>query len=600
VADSEKKWNKFQRLSVRPGKFSQRAKRAEDASMKHARKFIVERVHSAREVRRHIAIWLLGMGVLIAIATAQFFLYQSSYMATAGVGGGTYAEGVKGSVETLNPLYAVTPGEQAASRLMFSSLLTYDTTGSLRGDLAENYSVLDDGKRYRVKLLPTVLWHDKQRLTADDVVFTVGLLKNSAANIPTGTSWRDVEVKKVDDRTIDFTLPATYAPFPNALTFPVVPEHILANVNPGNLREAQFSSQPVGSGPFSFRLKQNVQGRDTHTVVHMNQNPNYYRGAPKLERFQLHSYAENESLVRALRSHAVNAVGGIPLSSYSEFASDSTYDSSLGTVNGGVYALFNTRSVGAFKDVKVRQALQVGTDVQEALKTLPAKVKQLDTPLLASQVSLKNINKPAFDKKKAATMLDDAGWKLNEEGERVKDKEPLVLNMVAIKDADYEVVVANLAKQWRDLGVRVETRMVDTDDPAQNIASSVLQPRDFDVLVQELFLGADPDVYAYWHSSQATENGLNFSNYDSGVSDDALSSARLRLEDDLRQAKYQTFVKQWLKDVPAIGLYQSPMTYVHTSATGALDSSNTLITANDRYNDVIRWATNQSPVYKTP
>ena len=202
MADSEKKWNKFQRLSVRPGKFSQRAKRAEDASMKHARKFIVERAHSAREVRRHIAIWLLGMGVLIAIATAQFFLYQSSYTATAGVGGGTYAEGVKGSVETLNPLYAVTPGEQAASRLMFSSLLTYDTTGSLRGDLAENYSVLDEGKRYRVKLQPTVLWHDKKRLTADDVVFTVGLLKNPAANIPTGTSWSDVEVKKVDDRTM--------------------------------------------------------------------------------------------------------------------------------------------------------------------------------------------------------------------------------------------------------------------------------------------------------------------------------------------------------------------------------------------------------------
>lgn len=600
MADSEKKWNRFQRLSVRPGKFSQRAKRAEDASMKHARKFIVERAHSAREVRRHIALWLLGMGVLIAIATAQFFLYQSSYTTFAGVGGGTYAEGVRGDIETLNPLYAATPGEQAASRLMFSSLLTYDSTGNLRGDLAEGYEVLDDGKRYRVTLRPTVLWHDKQRLDADDVVFTVGLLKDPATNIPTGTSWQDVEVKRVDARTVDFTLPATYAPFPNALTFPVVPEHMLADVKPGALRDATFSSQPVGTGPFSFRLKQNVQGRDTHTVVHMNQNKNYYRGAPKLERFQLHSYSGNDELVRALRSHAVNAVADVSLSSYSEFVDDESYESSVSTVNGGVYALFNTRSVGALKDEKVRQALQVGTDVDQAIDTLPAKVKRLDTPLLDTQVTLEGIKKPEHDAKKAARMLDAAGWKLNKEGERTKDKEPLVLNVVAIEDADYEVVVANLAKQWRDLGVRVETRMVDTSDPAQNIANSVLQPRDFDVLVHELFLGADPDVYAYWHSSQANESGLNFSNYSSGVSDDALSSARLRLEGNLRQAKYQAFVKQWYKDVPAIGLYQTPFTYVHTSGTEAFETSNQLITANDRYNDVIRWATNQSPVYKTP
>lgn len=601
MAEPEKKWNRFQRLSVKSGSFSARAKRAENASMKHAHKFIIERIHNAREVRRNIALWMLGMGVLIAVAAAQFFLYQSSYMTYAGADGGTYAEGVKGTIATLNPLYSATPGEQAASRLLFSSLFTYDKTGKLRGDLAQNLSVLDGGKRYRVTLRPNVLWHDNKKLTADDVVFTVKLIKDPASGVPGSDNWRNVEATRIDARTVDFSLPATYAPFPNALTFSVLPAHILKDVSPGSLRDNRFSSQPVGSGPFVFRLRQNAQGKDSsHVVVHMNQNKNYYRGMPKIERFQLHAYASSDDLSRALRSHAVNAVSGLSLATYSQFEGDQDYVTAATPVHAGIYALFNTRSVGALKDVEVRRALQVGTDVQAAVRTLPIEMPVLNTPILNSQVKLGDIGKPAYDKKKAEALLDAAGWQKSKEGVRTKNAEKLTLNMVAIKDADYESVVSNLARQWRELGIQVQVRTVDTNDPVQNIANSVLQPRDFDVLVHELYLGADPDVYAFWHSSQAVERGLNFSNYSSGISDDALASARFRLEDDLRDAKYQAFVRQWIKDAPALGLYQSKATYVHTKGSTAYDETSDFVTANDRFNDVIYWTTHQTPVYKTP
>lgn len=600
MADSDKKWNRFQRLSVKPGRLSERAKRAENASIKHAHKFIIKRLHNAREVRQHIALWMLGMGMLIAIAAMQFFLFRESYTTETGVAGGAYAEGVKGDINTLNPLYAATPGEQAVSRLMFSSLFTYDKTGKLRGDLAQNMSVLENGKRYRVTLRPNVLWHDGSRLTADDVVFTVKLIKNPATGTPISASWQNVDVQKIDDKTIEFILPATYAPFPNALTFAVLPQHVLRGVNPGAIRDSRFSSQPVGSGPFSFRLRQNIQGRDGQVVIHMNQNKNYYGGTPKIERYQLHAYDTSEGLVKALKGHAVNAISGISLASYSQFVGDTSYKATLDPLHAGVYALFNTRSIGALKDLQVRQALQVGTDVEKALGVLPVKVPVLETPILSSQTDVSGITKPTYDKQKAEQLLDEAGWKKAPTGERRKNDETLTLNVVSIKGADYEDVVANLAKQWRALGIKVQLRSVDTSDPTQNIASNVLQPRDFDVLVQELYLGADPDVYAFWHSSQAVERGLNFSNYSNGISDDALASARLRLEDNLRSAKYQAFVRQWIKDVPAIGLYQTELTYVHTDQSTAFEPGTKLINATDRYNDVIYWTTHQSSVYKTP
>lgn len=600
MADSEKKWNRFQRLSVKSGKFSERAKRAENASVKHAHRFIIKRLHSAREVRRNIALWLLGMGVLIAVAATQFFLFQSSYMTYASASGGTYAEGVRGEINTLNPLYASTPGEQAASRLMFSSLLTYDKTGKLRGDLAQNISVLDDGKRYRVTLQPNILWHDHAKLTADDVVFTVGLIKNPATGVPISASWQNVEVKKVDNRTVDFTLPSTYAPFPNALTFAVLPQHILQKTTPGALRDSRFSAQPIGSGPFSFKLRQDIQGRDAHVVVHMNQNTSYYRGTPKIERFQLHSYGTSDSLSRAIRSHAVNAVSGMSLTDYSQFVGDAAYQATTDPIHAGVYALFNTRSTGVLGDAQVRRALQAGTNVEVALKSLPIKSRPLETPILSSQTDVSGIGAPPYNKTRAEQLLDEAGWKKSATGERKKGDEVLALNVVTIKGADYEGVVESLVSQWRRLGIKAQLRTVDTSDPTQNLASSVLQPRDFDVLVHELYLGADPDVYAFWHSSQAVERGLNFSNYDNGISDDALASARLRLEDGLRNAKYQAFVRQWLKDAPALGLYQSQLTYVHTKDSSAFAPDTTLVTSADRFNDVIYWATHQAPVYKTP
>lgn len=598
MAESEKKWNKFQRLRVKPGKFSERAKKAESATVAHARKFIISRAHSARDVRRHIALWLLGMGALIGLATLQFFLFQSSYTTVTGAYGGTYAEAVQGEIHTLNPLFASTEGEQAAARLIFSSLLTYDSSGRLRGDLAQDFSTLDEGKRYRVTLKPAVLWHDGKRLTADDVIFTVNLLKDPATNIASGANWKGIEVKKVNNTTIDFVLSASYAPFLHALTFPVVPKHLLANVEVAKIRESQLSSHPVGTGPFSFKMTQRLQDENGRVVVHMNSNSKYYAGVPKVDRFQVHSYKDRASLYNALKSHSVNAVSNVSFADYNSLKDNSEYDTSIHSVNSGIFALFNT-TLGALSDVRVRQALQAGTDVAKAIDTLPVDVPILDAPLLDSQAPLGGVNKPKYEVERAKKLLEEAGWKL-EGTQRSKDGEPLMLKVAYIKNADYQSVVESLTKQWRELGVRIETQPVDVNDSTQNILSDILKPRDYDVLVHELNLGSDPDVYAYWHSSQATQKGLNFSNYNSGISDDTLSSARLRIEGNLRDAKYRAFVTQWYKDAPAIGLYQSQATYAHTKTSSSFDVDRQLVTSIDRFGDVTRWSTQQQTVYKTP
>jgi peptide/nickel transport system substrate-binding protein len=176
----------------------------------------------------------------------------------------------------------------------------------------------------------------------------------------------------------------------------------------------------------------------------------------------------------------------------------------------------------------------------------------------------------------------------------------LRLNVVVMKNSDFQKVTEKLTAQWKDLGVLASTTIVDPDDPAARVAQDVLQPRNYDVLIYQLATSADPDVYAYWHSSQATQTGANYSNYNNAISDGSLASARTRVEPDLRNAKYLVFAKQWLSDVPAIGLYQATTQYVSNRNIHTIGQSDQLVLPTDRYAGLLYWTVNNKTVFTTP
>ncbi|HUO61824.1 MAG TPA: hypothetical protein VMT96_00015, partial [Candidatus Bathyarchaeia archaeon] len=93
---------------------------------------------------------------------------------------------------------------------------------------------------------------------------------------------------------------------------------------------------------------------------------------------------------------------------------------------------------------------------------------------------------------------------------------------------------------------------------------------------------------------------LNFSNYSSPTSDDLLSSARTSSDKALRDIKYNTFAKQWLQDVPAIGLYRSDMIYINSKATEAVQPDEAVVSADDHYANVLNWTALKAARYKTP
>lgn len=590
--DEKPGWKRFE-LKKRSRSLKKHARRIEGATTRHAHRFLISRWDKVREVRLHIILWMGGVGALIAIVGLQMVWFQQSYVTRAAVPGGTYAEAVKGPIQTLNPLFATTPAELSASHLLFSALYAVDETGHLKGDVATVMTNEAD-KIFTVKLRQDVRWHDGDQLTADDIVYTVGLMKNAAVHSVMVASWQNVTVQKIDTYTVKFTLPAAYAAFPQALTFAILPQHVLQSIDPASLREAAYSNAPIGSGPFSLRLLQTISASSGRKILHLDTNRDYYAGQPRLDHLQLDIYKDDNSMGMALKTGEVTGASDIA-GSVAAGLDAKRYNTVIRPSNNGVYAIFNMVQP-ALKDETVRRALQIGTDTAAIRKQIFGHPQALHLPFIPSQVAGSDaIAAPKYDAAAAGKLLDGDGWIL-QNGVRTKNGVALRLRVVTRKNSDYEAALQTLAAQWQRLGIQVNSEIFDTSDITQNFTTDILQQRNYDVLLDELAIGGDPDVFAYWD----TRGLLNFSGYSNQAADDALTSARTKSDSALRAVKYVAFAKQWLADAPAIGLYQTNFIYVHSKSTQAVQPDETIVSADEHYANVRYWTALQGTVYKTP
>ncbi|OYX53958.1 hypothetical protein B7Y92_00865 [Candidatus Saccharibacteria bacterium 32-50-13] len=596
--DQERRWRRFQKISFDKKQTLKRIRKVEVTSIRHAHKFVLKRWRNLRDVRRIVAFWIVTVGCLIAAAGLQLAWDRQSYQAEAGALGSTYAEAAIGPIQTLNPLFADTPAEEAVSRLLFSRIFVYDATGNLNYDLAKKVEVSQDSLVYTITLRSDVSWHDGRTLTADDVVFTTELLKDTSTRAQI-RGWDTIDITKKDDFVVEFKLKSAYAPFESALTFPVLPKHILGDVPHESIREHSFSNTPIGSGPFSFRLLQDIEASSERRFVHLSANKDYYRGAPKLARVQILSVPDEAAVLNALKLNEVNGASGLSVAAMKTLSQNQRYRTMSQPIQGGVYALLNNDSE-ILSDKKVRQALQRATNVEEVRQKLGGDVPALDLPYTDLQVSGNVPKAPSFNLNEAKKLLDEAGWKLDDSGTRMKDGKELRLSVVTTKNDEYQKALETLLGQWRQLGISIDERVIDASDATQNFVQATLQPRAYDVLIYQLMIGRDPDVFAFWHSSQAVARGLNLANYANDLADDILTSARSTRGAALRNTKHLAFARQWLDDAPAIGLYQSTVNSVVSKSVRGLDGSDIIVSPGERFNSILYWTVGDRTIYKTP
>lgn len=559
-------------------------------------KLFFKRLPRLGDVRRFVFSWLLLFLLLIGGVVTQTRSLERLYQESGPVSGGTFTEGILGTFTNVNPLFATGSVDSAVSHLMFSGLMRYDSQNRLVQDLADRFEVDATGSKYTVVLRDDIYWHDGKPITSADVLFTYKVIQNPDAKSPLLSSWQGITVETPDEKTVVFALPNALTAFPHALTNGIVPKHLLDGVEISQLRSIRFNTvSPVGSGPFRWETIEvnGVNPEDREEQIGLLPNPKFHRGEPKLQRFIVRTFRDESKLIQSLKNQEINAAVGIETKPDDFDANIQDFSTPL---TSEVMTFFKT-SHEILSDVKVRQALVQAIDQNKIITTLGYPVIPARSPLLLNHLGYdKAITQLPYNKDEANKLLDAAGWLKGENGLRTREGKPLTFKLYTQATSEYQFVSRELQKQWEEVGVDVQVTL----QSAQDLQQVTIAQHNYDMLLYGISLGKDPDVFAYWHSSQATirtGGSLNFSEYRSTPADKALEAGRTRAGDELRAIKYKPFLEAWRNDAPALALYQPRMLYL-TRTPIANFEPRTFNAASDRYSNVENWMIRQGKTVK--
>ena len=503
--------------------------------------------------------------ILIAAISSVVVLGLMGYLAvtTAAVprplSGGAYVEGVVGIPQQLNPLVSDPARDPVAADIravLFDGLMRIGVDGLPEPALAESWEVDDAGLIYTFTLRNDVTWHDGAPLTADDVLFTLRAIQRRgfAGDPSISAIWRDILIDKVGERSIRCKLTAPFAPFLSLATFPILPAHLLGDLPPEQWAGAAYSVKPIGTGP--YRLAE-INGE--HALLEANRH--YFGGQPFVDSIELRFFPTLQAMRSALNRGDIQGLGFLGTSDLSQINLPRGFTRHTLPLDSAVQLAFNMRS-DPLADQGLRRALAEGLDKNELIKrALNTQVSLLDTPILPGwwAASPKIAWYPP-DPQRAGDALTSLGYTVGSDGIRVRAGKPLTLPLITSGEADRVAVANEIARQWGQLGVRVEVQTLDADTLRQRLAD-----HDFTLALYGLQrLGADPDVYEQWHSSQS-ERGNNYAGLQDEQIDELLSNARRDLDIATRAPSYEAFQRRWVELVPSIMLYQPLFVYATTS-----------------------------------
>lgn len=556
-----------------------------------------KRLNSLSNVRRFVASWLLLIGLLAAGSVAQLRSLSPYYQVAGPAPGGTFTEGIVGMFTNASPIYATSAADSAASRLVFSGLMKYDQKNNLVGDLSERLDVDETGRRYTVTLKENLKWQDGQPLTSADVLFTYKTIQNPDAKSPLFGGWQGITIETPDERTVVFVLPNVLSAFPFALTTGIVPRHVLESIPPSQLRTARFNTvSPIGSGPFKWQAIE-VIGTDQNTReerIGFVPNEHFYRDPPKLEQFIIRTFRDEKYMLTAYENGELSSMSGLASLPDTIRQHSDVREHNI-PLTAAVMVFFKT-SLTPFDDVKVRQAMVQAVNVPEAIKNIGYPAVIVKGPLLTSQLGYdKTLTQLPNDITAANRLLDEAGWVMGPDGIRTKEGRPLTFQLSAQSTSEYAGITGALQKAWRAIGVDAQV-ILQSDSDLQGVISR----HDYQAVLYGISLGTDPDVFAYWHSSQADPSSpsrLNLSEYKSSPADRALEAGRTRSDPATRAAKYRPFLEAWRADAPALALYQPQFLYVTRGEVYNFEPK-VLSGSVDRFSNVENWMIRQEKVTK--
>jgi peptide/nickel transport system substrate-binding protein len=446
-------------------------------------------------------------------------------------------------MDTLNPT-AITQMDGGAYNVLhaiYDTLVRSDMNGNPVPDLAESWSY-KNATSVTMKLFRNATWHDGTAFTSDDVVFTLNLylghkefyVSNNVRNIRSVSApdkyTVEINLKKPDATLLTVRLVGAY----------ILPKHIWEKV--ANFT-AFTNTNPVGTGPFKF-----VRWGGPNTYVEFTANPKYHLGKPQYDRLIIRYFTSYNAMALALQSGEIDFAGPlIPPAIVPTLTSAAGVQVITRPDLRYFYFCFNTYAKGSgnptLRDKAVRIALSHAINRDELASVVWSGYAKPHSTVLP--VSMGDWVNPrtvgySFDLKKAAQILDDAGYKVGADGVRVSPSGVRMSYRIEVpSNYAQEYRGAQMIASWfKQINVDATAQLVDVG----SLADEVIQWK------HDMFIwvwgggGLDPDFYLQvltgTEAGPAPNPGLN----DSGFMNSTYDALYEQQMQEIDPAKRRTIV----------------------------------------------------------
>ncbi|MCK9345098.1 MAG: ABC transporter substrate-binding protein [Candidatus Pacebacteria bacterium] len=556
---------------------------------------------------RENQIFFTAMGVLVGTVIVMLLSVSRAYTIEVPTIGGTLVEGVLNTPAHINPLLATsevgTEADRDITALIYSGLLRGSAESGFVPDLAEKYEISKNGLEYTFTLKPNLVWHDGEKITASDVVFTVKTAQDGRMKSPKRANWDGVGVEQIDDLTVRFTLKKPYGPFLENTTMGILPEHIWKTIDYNRFDTNKYNREPIGSGPYKFSKIETVtkDGDEIPVSYTLKAFKSFALGKPRIETMKFVFFGNEESLLQALADGSVEAINSISAENAQKLSQEG-FRIEHTPLPRVLAVFFNQNEQPLFTDSSVRKALTLATDKQPIIdKVLFGYGVSLNSPLPPGAVGYE-ANADEKDRAERLTaaraLLEKAGWKFDDTQKLwtkkvKKETQTLHFELATSEATELKTVAQELKANWEELGIPVTVRVFATGD----LKETIVRPRKFEALFFGQVLGQGSDPYPFWHSSQRLDPGLNITSYANTKVDKILDEARTEANNDKRATAYKNFSSEVMKDTPAIFMYAPEFLYVlpesvHGLALGAIS------VPAERFLNIHEWYINTDSVWK--
>ena len=426
-------------------------------------------------------------------------------------------------------------------------------------------------------LKENVKWSDGNPLKASDSVFgfKVGLDKDSGVTSRYRLERTASYVAK-DDRTVVWTgIPGFVYPLYNTMFFQPLPEHILKDVAPKDIKSNPFSRKPVSYGP--FRVTNWISG----DRIELEKNPYYFRaseGLPKIDKLIYRFIPDTNQLTAQLiagqcdigTQDALNT-DAIPFLDQAEKAGQlKPYYIPGSTWEHIDFMVQPTKAPKPrqefFNDVKVRQAVAYGTNRKDMNdKILYGKSSIMDATVPSTHWAYpkddSQLVKYAYDPEKAKKLLDDAGWKVGGDGVRTKGNQRFSVTIsTTAGNKPREAIMQIFQANMKAIGIEVKL-----DFPASTVLfgrgkDSDYMSGNFDLMLYAWVAGVEPTLLVYTCDQLPTKDnawaGQNDTYWCNSDFDKAYSGFNGNLLREERVKYTADAYKIFTNELPALPLYQ--------------------------------------------